>query len=492
MNLTRNIAQLLQDIGRGQMMSTAYDTAWVARLAKTGEPQGVAALEWLRERQLPDGSWGTESPRYYHDRLVCTLAAAIALATNGHERDRSRLERAKNALETVIPSLEDQATIETIGFELIIPTLFDEAVSLGIVRQRHYSDMERLNRQRDAKLAALPGGVINRYVTLAFSAEMAGPDVTRLLDIEKLQESNGSVGHSPSATAYFLLNVDRRNSEALDYFHQLPVDDGGVPDVVTFDVFERAWTLWNLSTGSELDDETLSLCQPHLDFLQRAWKPGSGVGFAAGYSPKDGDDTSVTFEVLSRFGRPVGIDAVLSYKVADYFRSYALEANPAVSANIHVLSALREAGLPAGHPSVQKIVRFLHAMQFWFDKWHVSPYYPTSHAIIACAGYLDDLVTDSISWMLATQNEDGSWGYYMPTAEETAYCLKALTAWRHQGHAVSEDVLKRGYEWLSEHSAPPYPPLWMGKCLYCPVLVVRSTILSTLVQVLEELGERIC
>ena len=39
--------------------------------------------------------------------------------------------------------------------------------------------------------------MISRNVTIAFSAEMAGTDGKHMLDIENLQESNGSVGVSP-------------------------------------------------------------------------------------------------------------------------------------------------------------------------------------------------------------------------------------------------------------------------------------------------------
>ena len=122
---------------------------------------------------------------------------------------------------------------------------------------------------------------------------------------------------------------------------------------------------------------------------------------------------------------------------------------------------------------------------FWFDKWHTSPYYPTAHAVIACAGYNDTLVEDTIQWILETQSLAGSWGYYMPTAEETAYCLQALTIWKRHGGQVPAEALRRGASWLAEHMEPPYPPLWVGKCLYCPVLVVRSAILSALALVAQ-------
>jgi halimadienyl-diphosphate synthase len=333
--------------------------------------------------------------------------------------------------------------------------------------------------------------MIDRSVTVAFSAEMAGQDGTHLLDIENLAEANGSVGLSPSATAYYLLHLCPHDRAARAYLQAVSDSgDGGVPNVAPFDTFERAWVLFNLALAGPLDAETLALCQPHLDYLESAWKPRQGIGFAAGYTPRDGDDTSVAYEALARFGRSPDLDTVLSYEEPDYFRCFGLESNPSISCNVHVLGALRQAGLPGSHPSVRKAVRFLQRTQSahgpWFDKWHVSPYYVTAHAVIACAGYAGDLVDDAVSWILRTQNADGSWGCYLPTAEETAYCVQALAVWRRHGGQVPCDTLRRGAAWLAEHGEPPYPPLWIGKVLYGPELVVRSAVLSALILVAQE------
>jgi len=181
---------------------------------------------------------------------------------------------------------------------------------------------------------------------------------------------------------------------------------------------------------------------------------------------------------------------LLSYENGDCFRCYPIESNPSISANIHILGALRQAGLGWDADPVQKILAFLRRAQtmrlFWFDKWHTSPYYSTTHAIIAASGYEDQMFDDAIYWILQTQNQDGSWGYYMPTAEETAYCLQALITWKRSGHAVSMNTIRRGTAWLAEHADPPYPPLWIVKCLYSPVWLVRSAILSALLLVSQE------
>jgi len=490
MDLRQETYDLLQKTGPGRMMPTDYDTAWVARLAELGEPIGRRALDWIRGHQLADGTWGAPQPYYHHDRAVSTLAAVTALAKQGDPVDQARVDRAQEGLQQALEGLDADPAGETIGFEMIVPTLLNEAQSLGAIDHQGVEVIRHLTPKRSAKLSALPEGMINRFVTLAFSAEMAGPDGIQLLDVENLQEADGSISFSPSATAYYALYVCRRDQEALEYLQRI-ASNGSVPNVSPFDIFEPAWILWNLKL-IDMDDEMDALCQPHIDFLEDAWLPGQGAGFAADYAPKDADGTSVVFEVLDHFGRPLDLEAVLHYESPYYFRCFDLESTPSVSANIHVLGALRQAGLAPAHPSVDKVLYFLDKIRadkpFWLDKWHASPYYPTAHAVIASVGYDNEIIDKAVNWILKTQEENGSWGFYnLPTAEETAYCLQALAIWNRRKGGVPRHVFERGAAWLAEHTEPPYPPLWIGKCLYCPVLVVRSAVLSALMLVDEEL-----
>ncbi len=513
MDLYNEVSKLLKQIGPGYMRSTAYDTAWVARLVEFDEPIGFQALEWLRENQLPDGSWGARELHYHHDRLICTLAAVSALAHNGDSRDRNRLSRARLGLDTATKGLPADTVGETIGFEMITPTLLEEARTLGILRRqtddftklpitiyqtngsqsvKRKADnvLDRLVRQRIAKIKKLPKGIINRDYTVAFSTEMVGRDGTEMLDIENLQEPNGSISYSPSATAYYVLYVRRQDEAALSYLRGVAninskIYGGGIPNVAPFDTFEPAWSLWNLSLTDILDNQLLSFCKPHIDFLGNAWKPQVGIGFTSNYNSTDSDVTSVTYETLNRFGHSLDVNAILHYQEDSYFRCYDLEANPSISANIHVLSALREAGFKREHPTIKMLIDFLaesrFLQMFWFDKWHSSPYYPTAHAIIGGLGYIDKMIEEAVTWVIETQNPDGSWGFYVPTAEETAYSIQALAIWKRYGGDVEIDVFMKGIDWLSEHLDDAYQPLWIGKCLYCPELVVRSAVLSALI-----------
>lgn len=490
--MIEQVHQLIRDIKYGTMSSLAYDTAWVARLGDIDQDLSNEALEWLCSHQLSDGSWGAEHPFYYHDRVISTLAAMIALSHQGRRSmDKKMIERGLIALERITnratQGLQADPNGATVGFEMIVPILVREAEELGIIKQQGDRILGRLAKMRAEKITRLKGRRINKYMTAAFSAEMAGRDgIDSMLEVENLQESNGSIGHSPSASAYYALLVKPGDNNALDYLRLSRVEDGGFCDLYPFDIFERAWVLWNLSLIPQWDPTTTHLLEPHLNHLFHAWKPGIGVSFSA-YScvPVDGDDIIFTFDVLKNHQIEVDIDAVLALEEENYFRCYDLEVGVSPSVNIHALKVLLENGYSPSHPSVQKIVKLLENLKidgaYWTDKWQVSPFYTLSHFIIACAGYLNEMAMQLVEWMLSCQNSDGSWGHFSPTLEETSHCLQALCIWKIRTNAPIDSAIRKGYTWLKNHfHEDTYPPLWIGKGLYCPTLIVRSSILSAL------------
>jgi len=490
--MTDLITELINEIGPGRMASTAYDTAWVARLGEIDWNLSSRALAWLAENQLPDGSWGAPAPMYYHDRVLCTLAAMIALTYRGRRgQDKLQIERGKLALERIVSGatsgLQADPNGATVGFEMIAPTLTAEAEKLGIIPPQGARILGRLSKQRAKKLAYLKGNMISKNVTMAFSSELAGIDGQHMLDIKNLQEANGSVGLSPSATAYFATYIQKGDAASIQYLHQTAKPDGGQPNVSPFDIFEVAWSLWNLSFIPGV--KNLPSLQPHIKFLADSWEPLHGVAFSTAYSVKDSDDTVITLNALLRFGIEKDLASVLAYEEKEHFRCFDLEVNPSISANIHILDALLNSGLTNRNSAVIKILHFLQKARgqqpFWVDKWHASAFYPTAHAIIACAGSSNALVDESVQWLLRSQNANGSWGTYLPSAEETAYALQALWVWNQKAGRISTATLKNGARWLQENLDKPYPPLWIGKCLYSPQLVVRSAAISALALVQE-------
>lgn len=489
MDLNVEIQTLLQQIGPGRMSSTAYDTSWAARLGEMDSELSNRALEWLCQHQLADGSWGAAEPFYYHDRVISTLAAMIALTCRGRRaQDRAQIERGLLALERITAGATDGLAADpngaTVGFEMIVPALVEEAERLGIIKQQGNRILGRLARLRQAKMAKLAGLKINRHISAAFSAEMAGDEGRNLLEIDNLQESDGSVAHSPSATAYFVLKIRPNDPAAMGYLRKWASLDGGLPNFAPIDVFEVAWTLWNLGLIQSFDVYSPQ-AKEKAKSLRAAWEPRRGIGTAFECTVKDSDDSSIVFEVLETYGYPADIEAVLGYEEQTHFRCFSFEANPSISANIHVLGALKKAGFSKSAPPVRKVLAFLRQNTkgdgFWYDKWHSSPYYATSHMIIASAAYDKDLCAKAVQWMLKQQRADGGWGFYrLPTAEETAYCIQALKVWEQHGGDLPPGQLELAHHWLRNHLNDPFPPLWIGKALYTPHLVVKSTLLSAL------------
>jgi halimadienyl-diphosphate synthase len=496
-----NFYTILKDLGNSKMSmsNTAYDTAWIALLNEMDPKLSNQALQWISKNQLPDGSWGAKQPVYYHDRVICTLSAMIALTYRGRRgEDKLQIKKGLDSLEKITAGATNGLMADpngaTVGFEVIAPTLVAEAERLGLIKQQKDRILGRLGRSRDAKMAKLAGHKISRFITFAHSAEMTGKDKTDLLDIENLQEINGSVGNSPSASAHFALYVKPGDDRALTYLRNLMDErNGGAPTLFPIEIFERIWVLWNLSlTGlHQTDEEIKTLCAPHLDYIENHWQPGHGLSFSESFTPTDGDDTGVGFEILSKFGRQPELNAVLSYEEENWFRCFKLELNPSIDVNIHILGALHYAGYDKEHPSVRKIVRFIRSMRqpkgYWLDKWNLSPYYTTAHIVILCKGYDDELCAEAVAWILKTQNANGAWGFYgFPTAEETAYCIQALKTWQIHGGKVPENRLVIAKLWLSANCEGPYPPLWIDKSLYCPEILVKSSIISALILVGNE------
>ncbi len=155
---------------------------------------------------------------------------------------------------------------------------------------------------------------------------MAGNDGQHMLDIDNLQEKNGSVGCSPSATAYFAQQVKREDQKAMEYLYTTRNENGGVPNVAPFDIFEIAWTLWNLSILPKIIKHEIMQVQNHINFLSQIWDKNNGAGFSSEYSVNDGDETAVVFDTLlhDMVLPEKDINNFLSYEENDHFRCFEL------------------------------------------------------------------------------------------------------------------------------------------------------------------------
>ncbi|HEY4690528.1 MAG TPA: hypothetical protein VIK33_14540 [Anaerolineae bacterium] len=471
---------------------TAYDTAWAARVPDRHNPDRPAfpdALDWLLANQHTDGSWGA-CLHYYHDRLISTLIGALTLSywseRLGSGIWSDRLEAAQRAIWHNLAGLQIDP-YDLIGSELILPTLLDEARSQRL--HLPYNSFAKIGRMRQAKLELIPPELIyTRTVSTIFSAEFLGNrlDVHR---VNGLQDANGSIASSPSATAYYLLK-DPDNLLARDYLIGVLSRHGGAaPAVDPIDVFEPAWLLFHAALVWPDSSEVASAIRPHVAALAEEFERKHGAGYNSYFAVPDLDGTSMVFRVLAWAGLNPDPATLAQFETDDHFRCFPYERNPSISAHMHLLDALHAAPRFADRDRmIRKVRGFLERSRtlqtFWFDKWHASPYYTTAHAVIALRETCC-LADDAVYWMVNTQNADGSWGYYeTPTAEETAYCVQALSAYLRYGTTVDvEETIQRGVDYLirsAERERVSYTPLWIGKSLYTPRRVVHAAVLSAL------------
>jgi len=486
-DLVRNLCQ--------RMGPSPYDIGYMARLrASDGSPRWPDLIDWLLDHQHGDGSWGGEIV-YYHDRIISTLSALIALKRNGFNRPaQEALRRGERYIWQHLHLLAHDP-FELIGFELLLPTLLQEAQSLKLDVPMHTCGYGKIQNE---KLRLIPPEMLySQQSSTIFSLEFLGhtPDRDRLRGV---LGDGGAVGNSPAATAYYL-SFFPDAAPAWEYLDTVYQTYRWVPFVYPFRTFDLLWVLNALRySGYPLAE----FAGPeHWVTLQTALAP-QGVSFDPTFLVVDGDVTSVTMRILLEAGCEVDPQSLATFQnpATLLFRTYAFERNISISTNIHALEALHY--LPAfpecvatRHSVLTALLRQFTYDMYWIDKWNASPYYVTSHAIVAL---LEDGAapphtwSPSIDWILHTQRDDGAWGYFqVSTAEETAYALIALLHYHRQRRLTNVKPLHRAAEYLACHVDDPVekvPPLYIGKGLYVPYDIVRATILSALILYEETFG----
>ena len=492
---------------RPGIAGTSYDTAWLASVPGdvAGTSRFPTALQWLVDHQYPDGSWGGHL-RYEHDRIISTLAALAPIAQFGrHSVDQDAVAKGTRYLWTHSHLLRSEP-LELVATELLLPALADRARKAGISVP---PTMNVYTSQRAEKLRLIPlDALYSSQTTAAHSLEFLGDDADRAR-LPRTLGANGGVGNSPAATAYYYAQT--RDPRALVYLENCRDEAGGimVPVLSPCESFELLWSAYHLFLAGIPVERILTPAER--SSIARKLRSG-GVSLSDSFPISDADDTAVALTLLGDLDGPPQTEALQAFAMPDgHFASFPYERHASVGVNLHVLQALaRCREYPDREATLDRTLRYVVSQQidemYWLDKWHLSPYYATAHAL-CCLRDLDPrrakIAAPSLSgareWIRATQNSDGSWGFYgQSTAEETAYAVLALAAsasgtfdpmdWLCCNRGIAFLRAALGADWAFDETS--YPELWIDKCLYVPSLVVQSVIEAAFVAFARHTGER--
>ncbi|MEU4230513.1 prenyltransferase/squalene oxidase repeat-containing protein [Nonomuraea sp. NPDC026600] len=506
MNYTREADELVATLMArpwGQVSASIYETGRLVTLVPwlTGHRERI---EYLLTTQGTDGSWG--APDGYG--LVPTLSATEALLTahatgpqlkTSPAADPERLGRAAGkgldalrrwllhpvqvpdmpAVEVIVPFLVALINIHHLGEPLPLPAGMD------------YSRVDRI-RQAVASGVELPEKLLH-------ALEVAGPAAGGARAVRPT--AIGTIGASPAATAAWLGSVWRRTpdrpgvapldtTQARSHLEAVATRYGGpVPVGLPITVFERGWVLSYLARAGipvEVPPEMVA-------DLRAAMGP-SGTPAGPGL-PADADTTAVALHALARLGMPYDPEILMAFDTGQHFCTWPGENGFSISVNAHVLdafgayTAVRPERAGSYRPVRARLTALLAERQqpdgSWDDRWHASPYYATLSCVLALGEYggRDRTVpmARARDWLLATQRDDGSWGRWDGTTEETAYAVQALLLPGSTRTIRYERAASRGHAYLLRASyMSDHPPLWHDKDLYSPLAVVRAAVLAAL------------
>ncbi|PWZ53268.1 Ent-copalyl diphosphate synthase 1, chloroplastic [Zea mays] len=374
--LVDEIRAMLTSMSDGDISVSAYDTAWVGLVPRLdgGEgPQFPAAVRWIRNNQLPDGSWGDAALFSAYDRLINTLACVVTLTRWSLEpemrgRGLSFLGRNMWKLAT-----EDEESMP-IGFELAFPSLIELAKSLGVHDFPYdHQALQAIYSSREIKVKRIPKEVMHTVPTsILHSLEgMPGLDWAKLL---KLQSSDGSFLFSPAATAYALMNTgDDRCFSYID--RTVKKFNGGVPNVYPVDLFEHIWAVDRLERLgiSRYFQKEIEQC---MDYVNRHWTE-DGICWARNSDVKEVDDTAMAFRLLRLHGYSVSPDVFKNFEKDGEFFAFVGQSNQAVTGmyNLNRASQISFPGEDVLHRAGAFSYEFLRRKQAegaLRDKWIIS------------------------------------------------------------------------------------------------------------------------
>lgn len=482
--LVNNIKQVLNKLGDSEMSVSAYDTAWVAKIPDAKDPSVPMfpqCLKWLQNNQNKDGSWGNRlNPEYYYDKIICTLAVVISLKiwqNNGMPLEKYIAKGVRYLNKSMSCLYKNK--YRTVGFEILFPNLFREAVDLKLTLSAD-DVIDQIQAIAKKKFERLNFDVIfERHTALLHSLEGIPIEVIDWNKVIKLQDSNGSFLVSPSATAFVFLHTG--NKKCLKYLQSIAANKLGIPTSYPIDIFETAWCL-EIIAKLNLEAYFEKEYGKNINILSKHWCNERGISWSSFFDLPDLDTSSVVYYLLKKRNLQVAPEALEHFYKDDRLYCFPGELDSSPTQLLHFLQAYDGNNADLIEAAKQQVIPLLN--DEWTDKWHLSAYYLTSVAIeplrvTRCFEY-----TAIIDFILNNQHPDGGWGIHLSNLEETGWACMTLFIYLSDASAgqtlAVEQCLQKGIAFLMKRKATAnehdYIGLWIDKALYSPYNIINTLI----------------
>ena len=494
-------------LGAGIIKPVVYDTAlcaWIPSLYNPTNPEFPECLEWLKTKQLSDGSWGSEKPLYIYGNILSTLAAIIALKKwNSKRINDIMIGRGEQSLIVLIEKLREENLLNP-AIETLFPYLLSEAKQLKLNIPFEMFGENKIF----AKRLKIMSEYQRKYgwsikTRLRFQLEILN-GLTMTSDKELfrvdpiLVESDGSVMSTLSSTAYYLKSYREEygRDEPLTYnFIKTLIDsnNGAVPNFHPFECWELGFSLCILlNSGFPSDHRVL---KPALNRLQSIWNEKNGFVGATRHMVADCDDISAFVYVLNccQIKSPINsLQVLLNFFRDNHFCCFLDETEEnrkSISLNINALIALKS--FPTNkliEKIIPKVVDWIKTeisdekLVFSRDKWHISPYYAISRLIFAFHSLDNRLSQKCVDLLISDQKNDFGWGLCDSTLEETSLASLALCFWfKADINSMTDknlEILKSIQYFFDTFGGRREVELWIARELYYPTIIVEMIITS--------------
>jgi len=481
--------------------ASAYDTAWVS-LIKEESYLFPRAYQWLLDNQHADGSWGSDT-FYFHDRILCTLVAAISMADHGNMK---QLKPALRWIRKYLPRIKQYShEIPGIGFAIIFPSLLDylgkNLLKLGIDMLSEPM-IQKLIGLWTVKVGELDiRKVLSKPSQLAWNLEflssiqLADPSINLEelnLDQQLQKRPDGySVIESTGTTAwYYMQNISSKQDELLSYLRSMEREDGSFAQYSPLNTFNLLWSLEPLVNVIKYIPE-----QFHKEILKQFTRfRKDGICMGEYFIFTDSDDSIAMLHALE-LGDLLRPSDRHKFKYIDYydvdgrwFESYVgrhgktssrnltgkSKERHTHSVNLRILHGYNQSKLaPNRDYVVEKLLNsFKQYLEdnpyFGADRWVMEPSYNNYLAVVTFAEIRPQWARQCLNWFDEHQNADGLWGEGKSQYEVTA---RAFLAYSHYHLHVSP--LDMDWEGIINYLVENYDPsqesqsaIWNCKTLY--------------------------